>query len=79
MKAIQVKYLAPTNTKDGRLKAWICNSNYLIEPLCCNLEIEEQAVILVNRFLIELNWVTSKVSGFGTLPNGDFVATLEQI
>ena len=74
MKAIQIKYLAPTNTQGTRLKAWT-EAGAIIEPRDYALDDREQAKQLAQRYTMEKGWCT-KIAGFGTLPNGDYVATL---
>lgn len=69
MKAIQIKYLGPTIRGGSRLKAGI-----MIESLDYELNIEDQARKLADRYCMEKGW--GKISGFGTLPNGDWVGVL---
>jgi hypothetical protein len=75
MKAIQIRHLAPTNTKGSRLKVWakdvkpkIYSRNYELDP-------RDQAVCAAQNYALLLGW-GPKISGFGSLPNGDWVATL---
>jgi len=74
MKAIQIKYLGATNTKGVRLKAWT-EAGTLTVPRDYGLNTDEQALQLAEQYIKERDW-RSIVSGFGTLPNGDYVATL---
>lgn len=78
MKAIQIKYLPPTNTKGARLKAFTEGGMFAIVPRDYALNAEDQAKKLVKTFINSRdNWDHVKVSGFGTLPNGDYVATIK--
>lgn len=74
MKAIQIKYLSPTNTKGSRLKAFT-DAGSITEALDYSYSIEQQAEKLAARYIKKKNW-QSKITGFGCLPNGDFVATI---
>ena len=73
MKAIQVKYLSPTNTKDARLKVWTEagshteSRDYAGEPA-------DQAREMAIQYATT-HW-DCEITGFGTLPNGDWVATI---
>lgn len=75
MKAMQIKYLPVTDTKPSRLKIWAKNCIALTEPLDYGMNIDEQARLLADTYRKRMGW--NKVSGFGTLPNGDFVAILD--
>lgn len=74
MKAIQIKYLAPTNTRGSRLKAFT-DAGSMTEGLDYSLSIEKQAADLAARYVRKQQW-QSKITGFGCLPNGDYVATI---
>jgi len=75
MKAIQIKYLSPTNTRGSRFKAFT-DAGSMIEPMDYSLKPCEQARQLADKYIEKMGW-PSKVSGFGSLPNGDYVATIE--
>lgn len=75
MKAIQIKYLPPTNTRGTRLKVWaegmkpeIYNRDYELEPC-------DQARILGAAWAHK-HWQQTSDLGFGSLPNGDYVMTI---
>ena len=74
MKAIQIKYLGATNTKGARLKAWT-EAGTLTVPRDYGVNTDEQALQLAEQYIKDRDWGSS-VGGFGTLPNGDYVATL---
>lgn len=74
MKAIQIKYLSKTDHKDARLKAWT-DAGTLTVPRDYGLDTDEQALQLAEQYIKDRDWGSS-VGGFGTLPNGDYVATL---
>jgi hypothetical protein len=76
MQAIQIKYLAPTDTLGVRLKA-SARSGVLIEGRNYELECDQQARLLAERFAKEM-YIDGgfKLTGFGMLANGDYVATI---
>lgn len=75
MKAIQIKYLPPTDHKGGRLKAFT-EAGSLTQPRNPALNLYQQAKALAEAYIAKKRWDVS-ISGFGLLPNGDYVATLE--
>ena len=76
MKAIQIRYLAPTNTQGARFKAF-SEAGSLIRPREYDLEPLDQAKLVAYDYLVTLGWADhSYISGFGSLPSGDYVATL---
>lgn len=80
MKAIQIKYMGATDTKPSRLKAMIEGSEAsFVEPLDYELDIEKQAYRMAERVILNMHWDNVEVSGFGVLPNGDWVATLRGV
>lgn len=74
MKAIQIRYLGATDTKCARLKAWT-EAGSMIESRNFEFVPEFQAARLALKYMESKGW-GQKVSGFGTLPNGDFVVTI---
>lgn len=76
MKAIQVKVLAPTNTRGSRLKAWAEGLKGIVCERDYEFDLTFQAESMVNIFIKEMGWEHIKITGFGSLPNGDWVATL---
>jgi len=74
MKAIQIKYLSETDNKGARLKAWT-DAGTLTVSRDYGLDADEQALKLAEQYIKKQDWGSS-VGGFGTLPNGDYVATL---
>lgn len=75
MKAIQVKYLPCTNTKPSRLKAWT-EGGQLIESYNHAGGIEAHARDIADKYIKHMGWEGVGIVGFGSLPNGDWVATL---
>jgi len=73
MKAIQIRYLCPTNTKGARLKAFTDAGTITVSREYGN-EPADQARELAQSYADKYNW--GKVCGFGTIPNGDYVATI---
>ena len=83
MKAIQIKYLPCTNTKPARLKAWTSSNVQLIVSRNSSLDISVEnesfalAQALIDKMVESKYWNKQTViTGFGCLPNGDYVATL---
>lgn len=76
MKAILIKILPATNTLGVRLKA-TTHAGSIIVPREYALNVDDQAKILAKTYVHKYGW--PKVVGFGTLPNGDYVATLQGI
>lgn len=75
MKAIQIRYLAATNTKPTRLKAFT-DAGAITECRDYALNADDQARRLADKYNRDVFWSTSELSGFGELPNGDYVATI---
>lgn len=73
MKSIQIKYLSETNTQGARLKAWT-EAGSMTVGRDYDLEDAMQAVHLAIAYCRKHEW--PQPTGFGTLPNGDYVATL---
>lgn len=74
MKAIQIRYLGATNTKGARLKAWT-EAGALIQSREYSEDVGQQARDVAKAYILKMGWSTG-ISGFGQLPNGDYVATL---
>lgn len=75
MKAIQVKYIGPTNTRGTRVKAFADCGLSVIEPRDYALNYDEQARNAAIKLIAKMEWNVD-ITGFGVLPNGDYVATL---
>lgn len=75
MKAIQVKYLGPTNTKPARVYAWAEGGLCVILSWDHALNGDENKRRAAEALINKLHWRT-EISGFGYLPNGDAVFTL---
>ena len=75
MKAIQIKYLSATTHKGSRYKAWT-EAGAIVESYDYELSGDEQARRLADRYNRETFGATDDLTGFGTLPNGDYVATI---
>lgn len=78
MKAIQIKYLGPTNTKGARLKAYT-EAGALIESRSYEDNADVQARKLASKYIKAKGWDNCRVTGFGGLPNGDYVATIGSV
>lgn len=78
MKAIQIKYKGATDTKPSRLVAMLegCDANF-VEPIESDMDIEKQAYRMCERVILNMHWDNVEISGFGVLPSGDWVATLQ--
>ena len=75
MKAIQIKYLNATATKGVRLKAFT-DAGTLTQARDYSIDEDIQARRLAEEYIHERFWSISKLTGFGVLPNGDYVATI---
>lgn len=81
MKALLVKHLSVTNTCGSRLKLIVEGFKPIVKGRDYELEINEQALQMMKEFCssnVE-GKVTWTLRGFGTLPNGDYVGTLETV
>jgi len=76
MKAIQIKYLPATNTKEARIKVFAEGCKPLIVARDYAADYSTQAQNLADDYILRQDW-SCVVSGFGQLPNGDYVATLK--
>ena len=80
MKAIQIKYLPPTNTLGSRWKVWADGVGSITEPydylafMQTPFSPEVQVEALASDFA-ETKWGVG-ILGIGTLPNGNYVALL---
>ena len=74
MKAIQIKYLGPTYTKGARLKAFT-EAKSIVASREFDLNVDVQALKLAKEYIHEMAW-NAEITGFGCLPNGDYVATI---
>ena len=75
MKAIQIKFMGATDREPSRLKAWT-EGGKLVCSIDYSKEIGEQARLMADLYIEHMKWEGVVVSGFGVLPNGDYVATL---
>lgn len=75
LQAVQIKYLAPTNTLCSRLKISAYSGTY-IKTLSNDKDVSEQAYEAALEFAKSFGWVFEGV-GFGVLPNGDYVMTFK--
>ena len=74
MKAIQIRYLSCTDTLPARLKIWAEGQKADVVSLDGGSCIEAYAREAAATYIRERNW--GYIKGFGSLPNGDYVATL---
>lgn len=75
MKAIVVKYLAATDTKGVRLKAVARDVKSVTLSRDYSLDYGDDAMRAAKALVDAYGW--GEIKGSGTLPNGDFVATLQ--
>lgn len=76
MKAIEVKYLPATNFKGARVKAFTEGGNSITVPFQYEISNDEaRAEDVAQELLYRLAWPV-KITGRGTLPNGNYVFTL---
>tara|TARA_R110000737_G_C14582451_1_gene485938 strand:+ start:1542 stop:1781 length:240 start_codon:yes stop_codon:yes gene_type:complete len=77
MKAILIKYLSATNTKGARFKATTDAGSLILPPDCSHDYTDcEMIEIMANKYIDHVGW-DCVISGVGSLPNGDYVATLK--
>ena len=77
MKAIQIKFLPLTATKDNRLKAWTSGGS-ITEPRNSAIRVSVQAQLLAIKLAKKLEWKVTL--GYPhTLPNEDFVCCIEEV
>ena len=69
MKAIQTRYLPPTNTRTARIKAWAEGVKPLVVPYAYGLGTDLAHIDAAMRLCARMEWTYSLVSG--GLPNGD--------
>jgi hypothetical protein len=74
MKAIQIKYLSPTNTLGTRIKAFTADQSYTM-GYNYETDIEGNAYEAAQGLIDKMGW-SSTIEGYGALPNGDQVITL---
>ena len=72
-KAIEIKYLCPTNTQGPRLKA-TTEAGSITVGRDYELDTDVQARQLARQY-IQTHWPHSILHGFGTLPSGNYCAT----
>lgn len=75
MKVIQIKYIPMSATRQPRLKAFTDHAS-MIESRDYEIAPETQAKMLVSKFMADNGYGHLFVTGFGQLPNGDYVATI---
>jgi len=78
MKAIQTRYLSPTNHRGSRIRAFAEGGCQIYADWSYDLSIESNhkkaALLLMNKYSWDQH---SKISGSGVLPCGDYVFCLE--
>ena len=74
MKAIQVKYLPPTNTKGARWKSFAEGGASVTLSREYALNHDEDARRVAIALTTKMEW--ARPTGAGCLPNGDYVFTL---
>jgi len=75
MKAIQVRYLGPTNNRGSRWKAWAHGGANVTLPYDYAMNAEDNARCAAHTLAAKLAW-RSPITGSGALPNGDYVFTI---
>ena len=74
MKAIQVKYLPPTNTRGTRWKAFADGGASVTIARDYGLDGADDARRAADALRGKMGW--SAITGAGVLPNGDYVFTM---
>ena len=75
MKAIQVRYLGPTNSRGSRFKAFVAGGASVTVPYHYGASTDANARMAAGALMDKLAWAFD-ISGAGALPNGDYVFTL---
>lgn len=75
MRAIQIRYLPATDKRPARLKAFTKHYQFTVNVHELST-LELQAVDLANSFIKKQEWRKVTMTGFGQIPNSDWVATL---
>ena len=75
MKAIQVRYLGCTNHKPSRWKAFAADGLQVTRSYDHALQPEDNARCAALKLIDKMNW-NVKITGSGSLPNGDYVFTI---
>lgn len=75
MKAIQVRYLAATNYRGTRVKAFAEGGFSVTLARDYELTFDGNARVAAQALIDKMKW-NSKINGSGYLPNGDAVFTL---
>lgn len=76
MKAIQIKYCGPTNTKSARWKVWAMDNKAKYYDRDYEFDGQVDANFCVSAYIKNMGWDNDFI--MGTLPNGDYVAVLER-
>lgn len=76
MKAIQIKYMGPTNTKGARWKVWAMDNKVKYFNRKYQYDAANDAALNAAHYAVLNGW-NSPIK-MGTLPNGDYVAVLER-
>jgi len=77
MQAIQTKYIAPTNRRGSRIKAWcVAGSKTISYPYGLNTELAHYDA--AQQLLVQLGWTGVNYGTLeqGCLPNGDYCHVL---
>jgi hypothetical protein len=77
MKAIKIRVIPATNTKDVRLKASAVGGISFIEARSNEIGIEEQAMEMAKKYLVKANWYFAEISGWGWIAERDLVVTIK--
>lgn len=89
MKALLVKYLPVTNHQGARLKLIVDGFKPITQSRKYDLDARDQALQMMKNFCANTDISANEqyefkkqawtLRGFGTLPNGDYVGTLESV
>lgn len=77
MKAIQVRYLPPTNARGTRWKAWAEGGASVVIARDYGLDGAADARRAADALREKMGW--SPITGAGVLPNGDYVFTMGSV
>jgi len=74
-RAIQVKYIGPTNIRGARVKAFVSKNLTVTLFYDYSKSDDDNMLSVANKLIKKLDWPI-KISGSGSLPNGDHVFTI---
>jgi hypothetical protein len=80
MKAIQTRFIGPTNTKGARIQAWVYGMKPVVVPYDYEVNAEENHRAAAVAFTINTGWELQPYESLhmGALPNGDYAHVFKE-